>query len=545
MKKKAIRLFALMLAMVLVLPLLSQPAFAADQEAADYQGMPIFAVGFANSEGKISNVFLSAYLAHDPETDATFLLASSVLDELVKEKGYIPLILGDDGYLQSAEVLATGGIYAFLYAPGLENAPSLTLAESAQNETAIVYREFTAEQGLSDLIQVDCDLSSGWEISGAAVYENHKLENWAMLGAPMIVREDGTVLGGITINNDSEIVLMPTSRGKLPIEYSLEAVSGGSTQKSQPSETEPAQTKPAETKPVETKPAGSQPSGSSSSQSKNNSNYIWIGAAVLAAAAYWYYRRQNETKKAQQAQQVQQEGTIAFDKPFPAEDSQMRPGVPDAYTTTIPMSQYQLRCVSGPLAGQTFPINGELTIGRSSGCSIVLPKETPGVSSSHCAVTLESQGVALRDLASTYGTFLEADRRLEPHKNYTLKPGDTFTLAGSGPAFRLEGQGAAAQESGPAVRDLAGRVYRADEAGRITFGRTGGNQIRVADESVSSSHCVLYRDGGQLYLKDLSSTNGTFLSQRERLKPDTPYRIRRGMAFFLSNSNHTFVVVEE
>lgn len=535
MKKKAIRLFALMLTMMLVLPLLTQPAFAADQEVADYQGMPIFAVGLANSEGKISNIFLSAYLAHDPETDATFLLASSVLDELVKEKGYIPLILGDDGYLQTAEVLATGGIYAFLYAPGLENAPSLTLAESAQNETAIVYREFTAEQGLSDLIQVDCDLSSGWEISGAAVYENHKLENWAMLGAPMIVREDGTVLGGITINNDSEIVLMPTSRGKLPTEYSLEAVSGGSAQESRTSETQPAGTEPAQTK-----PAGSQPSGGSSSRSGKNSNYIWIGVVLAAAAAFWYYRRQNEAKKAQQAQQ---EGTIAFDKPFPAEDSQMRPGVPDAYTTTIPMSQYLLRCVSGPLAGQTFPINGELTIGRSSGCSIVLPNETPGVSSSHCAVTLEHEGVALRDLASTYGTFLGADRRLEPHKNYTLKPGDTFTLAGSGPAFRLEGQGA--QESGPAVRDMAGRVYRADEAGRITFGRTGGNQIRVADESISSSHCVLYRDGGQLYLKDLSSTNGTFFSQRQRLKPDTPYRIRRGMAFFLSNPNHTFVVVEE
>lgn len=560
MKKKAIRSFPLVLAVILLVPLLSQPAFAAGEKVEDYQGAPVFAVAFMNSEQKVSSDTVTAYLAYDPDTKASFLLAPGVTAKMM-EKGWTALILGENDYTQPAQLLGTGGSFTFLYAPGLENTPALFLAESVPNEISIIYREF-GKDGLSDLIYEKYDLSSGWDTSGSVpVYTGHKLENLCMMGAPIVTQKEGRVVGAVTQNKDSEILLAITSRGKLPTEYSLQAASG-SSKGSQPTETEPAGTKPVETKPTETKPAGSQPSGGSSAQSEKNTNYIWIGVALAAAAAFWYYRKQNEAKKVQQAQKVQQEGTVAFDEPFPAgagtvpaqrqttdafpaDGSQLRPGPSVEYTPTIPVSQYQLRCVSGPLAGQTFPIHGELTIGRSTRCGIVLPNETPGVSSSHCAVSLESEGVAVRDLASTYGTFLGADRRLEPHKHYTLKPGDTFTLAASGPVFRLEGQGAAAQESGPAVRDMAGRVYRADETGRITFGRTGGNQIRVADESVSSSHCVLYRDGGQLCLKDLSSTNGTFFSQRERLKADTPYRIRKGMAFFLSNPNHTFVVIEE
>lgn len=50
MKKKAIRFFPLMLAVILLVPLLSQPGFAADQEVADYQGTPIFSLGLENSQ---------------------------------------------------------------------------------------------------------------------------------------------------------------------------------------------------------------------------------------------------------------------------------------------------------------------------------------------------------------------------------------------------------------------------------------------------------------------------------------------------------------
>jgi len=44
---------------------------------------------------------------------------------------------------------------------------------------------------------------------------------------------------------------------------------------------------------------------------------------------------------------------------------------------------------------------------------------------------------------------------------------------------------------------------------------------------------------------DVGSTNGTFFSEENRLEPNTPYRIRKGMAFFLTNRKNTFVVVEE
>ena len=79
------------------------------------------------------------------------------------------------------------------------------------------------------------------------------------------------------------------------------------------------------------------------------------------------------------------------------------------------------------------------------------------------------------------------------------------------------------------------------------FGRAAGNKVQFPgeDKSVSSNHCVLYREGGKLYLMDVGSTNGTFINEKERLQPNVPYRIRKGMVFFLTNRKNTFVIVED
>ena len=83
--------------------------------------------------------------------------------------------------------------------------------------------------------------------------------------------------------------------------------------------------------------------------------------------------------------------------------------------------------------------------------------------------------------------------------------------------------------------------------GSLTFGRNSGNCVRLADEksAVSGNHCILYREGGKVYLKDLGSTNGTFFSQNQRLKPNQAYRIGKGASFFLTTPANTFTVIEE
>src|ERR1700741_3540020 len=49
-----------------------------------------------------------------------------------------------------------------------------------------------------------------------------------------------------------------------------------------------------------------------------------------------------------------------------------------------------------------------------------------------------------------------------------------------------------------------------DEA--MTIGRMKGNSITLDHSSVSLSHAKLTRIGGDYFLKDLNSTNGTFLN---------------------------------
>src|ERR1044071_9535407 len=65
--------------------------------------------------------------------------------------------------------------------------------------------------------------------------------------------------------------------------------------------------------------------------------------------------------------------------------------------------------------------------------------------------------------------------------------------------------------------DLAGSAYAVGN-GSLRVGRAEGNDLRMADGSVSSRHCELSLDGsGNLLVRDLDSTNGTFI-EGQRVK---------------------------
>lgn len=82
--------------------------------------------------------------------------------------------------------------------------------------------------------------------------------------------------------------------------------------------------------------------------------------------------------------------------------------------------------------GTQFAVGSRaVVIGRSPSCTIVFASDTPGISSRHCSVEwndLSGQFI-LKDLDSSYGTFLSSGERLIPNTAYTLKIGDIFYLA--------------------------------------------------------------------------------------------------------------------
>ncbi|MFN0029151.1 MAG: FHA domain-containing protein [Acidimicrobiales bacterium] len=67
-------------------------------------------------------------------------------------------------------------------------------------------------------------------------------------------------------------------------------------------------------------------------------------------------------------------------------------------------------------AGRRYPLTGELTIGRASGCGVLL--EDTYVSQLHARVFVQPDGVYVEDLGSTNGTYLlrDRDRQQERHK---------------------------------------------------------------------------------------------------------------------------------
>lgn len=78
--------------------------------------------------------------------------------------------------------------------------------------------------------------------------------------------------------------------------------------------------------------------------------------------------------------------------------------------------------------GQVFPITHELTMGRSSGCTIQVLDDT-FVSSVHCRIFRDEAGNAIvEDLGSTNGTYLNGDRI---HVPKPLHQGDRIQIGGT------------------------------------------------------------------------------------------------------------------
>jgi len=67
-------------------------------------------------------------------------------------------------------------------------------------------------------------------------------------------------------------------------------------------------------------------------------------------------------------------------------------------------------------------------------------------------------------------------------------------------------------------REYEGKMYDLD--GEVTVGRSNGCGIPTTYDSYSSTvHARLYRSGGQIWVEDLGSTNGTFVNSERITQP--------------------------
>lgn len=95
--------------------------------------------------------------------------------------------------------------------------------------------------------------------------------------------------------------------------------------------------------------------------------------------------------------------------------------------------------ITGQYSGIKFPLQyDKVTLGRNPAeCNVIFGNNTPGISSKHCEVSYsKARGCFIViDLGSSYGTFTESGKRLNPATPEMMKPGDAFYLADTSNKF--------------------------------------------------------------------------------------------------------------
>ena len=172
--------------------------------------------------------------------------------------------------------------------------------------------------------------------------------------------------------------------------------------------------------------------------------------------------------------------------------------------------------------GGVYPLHeGANLVGRGQG---PLFDADPYLSPRHAEFVLSEQNLEVRDLRSLNGVFVRITEEEE------LQSGDCFRIGQEllrfdaiNPPTPLEdgteiigtpNPGYWGRLSVVVARDLDGPAFPLyDEVASI--GRERGNILFPEDGYVSGAHCQLSVRDGKVFLKDLGSSNGTFLRVRE------------------------------
>ncbi|MBQ7706088.1 MAG: FHA domain-containing protein [Selenomonadaceae bacterium] len=190
---------------------------------------------------------------------------------------------------------------------------------------------------------------------------------------------------------------------------------------------------------------------------------------------------------------------------------------------------------SGPLINSLFPIKQTLTLGRDPAlCNVVFPSGTPGISRRHCVIEKHSDGIYLMDLNSLSGTFLQNGQKLAA--NQWVKVTDGFYLGSQNAMFTIDyGSKKIPPTPNPnppapptpnsnnvSIVGIAGPLQGStfSDPQRLTIGRdpsTCNVVLPSGTPGVSRRHCILERTANGVFIADVGSTAGTFLSNGQKI----------------------------
>lgn len=130
--------------------------------------------------------------------------------------------------------------------------------------------------------------------------------------------------------------------------------------------------------------------------------------------------------------------------PAPAPVPSVAPVYPPQPPVQAPVrdGRPRLQCKAGAFVGKRFSLENSVRIGRDPGKNdLVFPANTQGVSGVHCVLMVDGNTVWLKDLGSTYGTYIAGGRRLAANEAVQLHMGDQFWLGSEKELFVIAPKG--------------------------------------------------------------------------------------------------------
>lgn len=149
-----------------------------------------------------------------------------------------------------------------------------------------------------------------------------------------------------------------------------------------------------------------------------------------------------------------------------------------------------------------------VNLGRAPDNDIVI--NHPAVSGHHLSLTIRPEGVQLTDLKSTNGTMVNG-QRLPPGQPHMIQSADAIRigdLTGNWVSLAIE----APPDEAIALRTLSlGKLDLANQT-NITIGRDPNSYLPLNHPAVSYRHAQITKQDGGLAIRDLGSTNGTYVN---------------------------------
>ncbi len=183
----------------------------------------------------------------------------------------------------------------------------------------------------------------------------------------------------------------------------------------------------------------------------------------------------------------------------------------------------KLFCKVGELRDAAFEIGAEAVIGRSQDAEVTLP--TPLLSREHARIRWDGEASAylLEDLGSANGTALDGLPVTAPERLERLH---VITFAGAHD-FIFQVTGAPSAEAPQGLRLVVGAETHALVDGEYGVGRASEAEIQIDSSEVSRRHALLVVAGGEVRVRDLGSSNGTFVDD-VRVEGDSEVAVAPG-----------------